>query len=519
MSHLVTVASLSAILSCSAVFAARAADAPAAVRASVDAHSTLATVREGAVGVDIWFPNPHGDDADALLLYKKAGINALGYDGGPAVDMYDWRAGKLRPFPALPAGAKPFSPAHVDFATSNGQVGNFQTILHPQVTFDEFGALLEKLGAAGRVHVNYGTGTPAEAADWVRYSKQRGYPVTHWEVGQALYVNGHFGFFIEPDSHADLTPTAYANNAREYFRAMKAANPAIKVGVGLAYARPNPASEMATKLLAWNDAVLSVVGREIDFVSIQVYPGGLDSGRPDEEKLLQFPGTLPQWVSEVRAAVAKHAGTPNKIELIISETASDSGGTLRNLELISALFLPDLYLNFFASGTERVDWFNTHLGPMPRRYFMHGRKPEQDVTNMGYGDYGLLSSGACDEVTNVCQPAANTPFAPYFGMKMLAALTQPGTKLLTTASPDPLVAVHAGLRPDGSLAIMLINKDPQQARAVTLDLKGYKAAATATRLWYGKGSRDVTNAPVSFNASEPLTLPSYSLTTLVLNEH
>ncbi len=49
-----------------------------------------------------------------------------------------------------------------------------------------------------------------------------------------------------------------------------------------------------------------------------------------------------------------------------------------------------------------------------------------------YGDMGMLSSGAC--TGDVCEPAPNTPFAPYYGMKMTGELGTAGDTMVAAES-------------------------------------------------------------------------------------
>jgi hypothetical protein len=81
---------------------------------------------------------------------------------------------------------------------------------------------------------------------------------------------------------------------------------------------------------------------------------------------------------------------------------------------------------------------------------------------------------------------------------------------------DPLVGAHALRRPNGDLAVLLVNKDPDNARAVTLDYAGYTPAAAAPQVFtFTNGATSITSAASGSATSR--TLPPYSLTTLVLH--
>ena len=68
-----------------------------------------------------------------------------------------------------------------------------------------------RVGAQPMIIANYGTGTPAEAADWVRYANvTKGYGAKYWTIGNENYGNGHYGSAWEADDHADKSATQYA---------------------------------------------------------------------------------------------------------------------------------------------------------------------------------------------------------------------------------------------------------------------------------------------------------------------
>lgn len=487
-----------------------AAAAPRAIAVKVDAgKQSLATIAHGSVGLDIWIANKRGLDEQAKKLYREAGINAFGYDGGPTVDMFDWRTNSLRPWPN-PERAKE------NFATTHGRMGIFEEALKPAVSFDDFGQLNRELGATGRVHVNYGTGTPQEAADWVAYSKQRGYDVKYWEIGQFMSGNGVLGNGNEPDAHKDKSAKAYATNSLKFIEAMRAADPAIKIGVHMSSGRSEGGPGRA-----WDEEVLSILGPHIDFIDLWMYP---NFGSSDAESL-QSTSTIPAMVASYRKMLTKFGTAGRDYEIIVGESALDVIGAPRNMSLTAALFLPDQYLTLFASGVRRVDWFVNYLGPVPKFWYaleflqpkLHNPKAMAHPAEAQVGEYGIISSGDCLADTNICQPEAHTPFAPYFGLKMLRVLARTGSELVPAASPDPLVTVHAAKRPDGLIATLLINKDPTSIKTVSLDVAGVETVQTGGAvLFYGKGSTDVSCKEADGLISGEVTLPPYSLTTFVV---
>ncbi|MCR6485596.1 cellulose binding domain-containing protein [Amycolatopsis sp. OK19-0408] len=124
-----------------------------------------------------------------------------------------------------------------------------------------------------------------------------------------------------------------------------------------------------------------------------------------------------------------------------------------------------------------------------------------------YGDFGLLSSATC--LDGGCEPALDTPFAPYYGLKVLSAFARPGDQFVRAAADDPLVGAHAVRRPDGNLAVLLVNKDPAEARSVNFAHPGASVVDVST---FTNGATSIART-----SSWDGTLPPYSLTTLVLH--
>jgi len=69
---------------------------------------------------------------------------------------------------------------------------------------------------------------------------------------------------------------------------------------------------------------------------------------------------------------------------------------------------------------------------------------------------------------------------------------------------------------NGNLAVMLINKDPNNSYATNVSLSGYTPTSTATQYFYGETSSAITSSSVNTGSSFSVTVPPYSLTTIVM---
>ncbi|MET7337063.1 cellulose binding domain-containing protein [Nonomuraea sp. NPDC005650] len=445
------------------------ADDVTPVAVTVNARAALATVPGTGIGSNhaIWDTNLGTDDtADRL---KDAGVKMLRYPGGSYSDIYHW----------------------ADHTAPGGYVA-------PNTDFDTFMRGVRRTGAQAMVTANYGTGTAEEAAAWVRQANvTKGYGIKYWEIGNENYGNGHYGSAWEADNHADKSPAEYARNVVAYADAMKAVDPTIKIGAVLTTAANWPDAITADgDSGTWNKVVLSNAGSKIDFVIVHWYPGALDRA-----------GHVTDMIQLTRQQLAKYVGPGSeRIGIAMTEfnTGSSSNGT--NTQP-GALAAADAYATLLANGVFTVDWWNVHNGI---------GTVTQVEGHTDYGDFGLLSSGTCTSDNSVCEPALNTPFAPYYALQMVSRFARPGDQFVRAATDQAKVVAHAARRPNGDLAVMLINTSNDTSYPVAIDYSGYTPAAGApTVLTHTNGATGITTSATGTATAQ--TLPPLSLTTLVLH--
>jgi hypothetical protein len=442
---------------------------PAPVAVSVDARAGLATVPATGLGAnDAVWDSQLGTDTTSDLL-GAAGVRMVRYPGGSYGDIYHWQ----------------------DNTAPGGYVA-------PNTDFDTFMGSVRRMGAQPMIIANYGTGTPEEAAGWVRYANvTKGYGAKYWVVGNENYGNGHYGADWEADDHADKSPTGYANEVVAYATAMKAVDPAIKVGAVLTTPANWPDGVVAGGDAAtWNQTVLSIAGPSIDFVDVHWYPGGGTAA-----EALAKPRQITDAVYLLRQQISRYAGRDLGISL--TETNVGVGQDTQP----AALFLADAYSGLLAAGVFTVDWWDVR----------NGIGTVSTVAGQtDYGDLGLLSSGTCTADGSTCEPPLDTPFAPYYGLSLMGAFARPGDQFVAAGTGDGLVTAHAVRRPGGDLALLLGNEDPDAAHAVSIDYAGWTpSGATPTVYSYLNGGTAVTSAHTGSATAQ--TLPPYSLTLLVLH--
>ena len=445
--------------------AAQAAATPATV--TVNARAGLAAMPATGLGVNdaIW-DQELGTNAVADLL-KAAGVTMRRYPGGSYADIYHW----------------------ADHTAPGGYVA-------PNTDFDKFMAGVRRTGAQPMIIANYGTGTAAEAAGWVRQANVvKKYGVKYWTVGNENYGNGHYGSAWEADNHPDKSPRQYAAEVVAYADAMKAVDPTIKVGAVLTVPAGWPDSIVAEgDAGSWNQVVLSLAGSKIDFVDLHWYPGGGSAA-----EAMGKTEHLVDALYVVRQQIAKYAGAGSeRIGISLTELNVGVGQNTQP----GAMFLADAYATLLANGVFTVQWWNVHNGI---------GNVSTVAGQTDYGDFGMFSSGTCTSDGTTCEPPLNTPFAPYHGLSLMNAFARPGDQFIRAATSDPLVTAHAVRRSNGDVNVLLLNRDPDNARDVTIDYAGFAPAAGSVSVHtYANGGSAVTTAQAGTATSQ--TLPPYSLT-------
>ncbi|TLP57947.1 cellulose binding domain-containing protein [Microbispora triticiradicis] len=444
-----------------------------AVTVTVNANAGLGAVHEAAYGANAAIWDAHMNDPEVARLYRRAGIAAVRYPGGSYGDLYHWKTH------TAPGGT-----------------------VAPGTDFDAFMRTVRAAGAQPVVIANYGTGTPEEAAGWVRYANvTKKYGVKYWEIGNELYGNGHYGATWESDDHPDKSPAAYARNALDYVRAMKAVDPAVKVGAVLTIPGSWPDGVVAAGDSAnWNHTVIPVLASEVDFFTVHWYPGtSIPDTTGDVTALLASPPRLAEMLAQVRADVAALGG--RDVPLALTEVASNIG---RNVHA-AGLFAADAYLTALENGVFTVDWFDTH-NTVEKVSTIDGETDFQDI--------GFLSLGQCAD--GVCEPPVNTPFPSYHGIEILGTAARPGDDLIRAASDQPKVAVHAVRRAGGDLSVVLINKDPATAYPVRFRYDGFTPSGrTPVTYAFTRGADSIVRAEQG--GPYTTTLPPYSVTTMTLS--
>src|SRR6185436_18056969 len=170
---------------------------PTSVNVNVNAASVIRTVDARHFGVNAVIWDGVFDTATTINLLTEMDNKVLRFPGGSLSDEYHWESN----------------------TTLNN---NWQWA----TSFDKFAHVASNTHAQVFITVNYGTGTPAEAANWVRNANvTKGLGVRYWEIG-----NENYGTWETDSNPRPHDPYTYAVRFKDYWTQMKAVDPTIKVG-------------------------------------------------------------------------------------------------------------------------------------------------------------------------------------------------------------------------------------------------------------------------------------------------
>ncbi|MGA3370529.1 MAG: hypothetical protein ABSC48_02085 [Terracidiphilus sp.] len=523
---------------------------------SIDLGKAVNYLTDTSLGVPATTSDGNSFNLAGAPYLRAAGVSAARYPGNHGVaDLYHWATRTTTRY-------------------KGAGVGYFA----PESNFGSFALFAEKLGQAVIV-VNYGAnidgtggGEPAEAAAWVAYvngdaadtralgkdstgedwrtvgywatlrgqaplasddglnflriQHPRPFGFRLWQIGDEVYNNGYYGgdHTGNPDLHAaaptgpsdfaklkndpKLSPASYAGNLNIFAQAMKSVDPSIHIGAAFTIP-PDPSLRTKTYWdkdgehadtmawaavlwgVEWNKEVLKGSCANLDFVTLE---WSLQPLLPPDWKTLNESDLLMNTKANFSTIITsmlddygKYCPQGHSPKLAFAPAGISSWEKVEHPE-VRALWIADTYAMLIESGSVNIDWIE-----------MYG-------DSMLSGDRKKLG------------PA-------YYGLQMLHSLAHnPGDALLDATSNSSLVGVHASLRRDGFVGVMLVNKDLKVPAIVKVSLKNGTVGSAGKRLDYGSAEygagAPLTVAPFTATGNElTVTVPPYAVTDILLPGH
>jgi len=442
----------------------------------IDQVSLLPGDAEGGVRRDV---------AEKALALHPAFIR---WPGGNVAQDYHWQWG---------IGPRDERPVWVNAAWRNElEPSDFGT--------DEFIQFARRMGAEPSLTVNVeGRGATAdEAAAWVEYcngSPQSQYGVMraangnaepfhvhYWEIGNEIWGDWVRG-------HSDAT--TYANNLNRYVEKMKAVDPSIRI---VATGDNN---------LEWNRTVLTIAGKNIDYLSVHHYYGPTEM-KGDANNLRARPLHYEQFYRQMQRMIRELA--PGRdIKLAVNEW-NTTFSLPQQHSMQSAVYAGRL-MNVFERTGDVVQM--------------------SAVSDLVNGWTGGVIQASRHGVFVTPTYLVNTLYASHLGRDRLPSTVQGPTfdSTLEGKGVSTIDAVVTRSADSKRIFIKAVNTDPSTGIATTVSLTGIHVARQAVVETVNGGSLDTSNdfshpdavristSRIDTGSSFTVTFPAHSVSVITLD--
>jgi alpha-L-arabinofuranosidase len=455
-----------------------AQSAPALQHLSVDASQTLRTADPRWFGVNTAVWDSYLDTSYTSNALSQAGVLSLRFPGGSSSDTYNWATGKTIIWSPNGTNGVPVS--------TNSWASDFANFMH----------VATNLGAQAFITVNYGSGTSNEAAAWVLNANvTNNCNFKYWEVGNEVY-----GTWEQDTNNPPNDPYTYAVRFAGYQALMKAAYPSIKVGAVSTPGEDNyvnnenhPATNSTTLQVhyGWTPVMLATLkslGVTPDFLIYHLYPEytPVKTPAPDDDSdplVLQVSSQVAGDATNLRYMISNYFGAGgSNIELVCTENNSDAGAEGRQItSLVNALYLADTVAQLMKTEFNAYTWWDLRNGA--------GTTGSFDPTLYGWrdeGDEGLIDG-------------QDSYYPDYYAMSMMQYFVRPGDTVLNASSDYLLLSAYASRRADGSLCLLVINKDTNANYNAQISLANFVPFPSATIHSYGIPQDDATESNLSLS--------------------
>lgn len=442
--------------------AAPAPPAPAPTRPAVPAQPAPAPTAEPAAPSPLPSPVPGVLSVDVTQPQGPISPLVYGTNYGPWMGAF------------LPDVQRQVEAAGFTYLRFPGGDYGDQHDIEPQ-QIDDFVALCRKLGAEPSISLRLRGGTPAGAAEIVRYTNStRKYAVRYWSIGN------------EPTLYSEYDIARFNQEWRAIAQAARAVDPGITI-VGPDIHQLDAQGTIRDPqgrftMREFLEQFLRANGDLVDIVAVHRYPfpPGPSDGDPTTDQLR---ANSPEWdaiIPNLRALVRAAAG--RDLPVAVTEVNSNWSATF------SGDATPDSHLG-------AIWWADVLARLIRQRVAIVAQFAMYAPESAGWGMLRAYST----------RPA-------YYVQLLYRRL---GTDQVYAASGDPLVSIVAARRKDGALTIMLVNRGADEA-SLPLRIAGMDPAGAAESWRFDREHKASQIDPVALGPDVRLRLPAESATLLVI---
>jgi len=516
---------------------------------SVNASQVVRAVNTQLLGVNVAWYDSNLNTSQTQQMVQTAGLTMFRFPGGSSSDDFHFNAtptysgegtdGSMASFIASvngvglatidygsgsPQEAAAFlayleAPVGNTTAIGNGQEWNDSTSTWQTVNWQTAGYWASLRAAAPLAQ--------DDGLNFLRLDHPAPFNVQYWEVG-----NEEYGSW-EIDHHtAQHDPATYISFAKQFATYAAAIDPNISIGLDVG----SPGSDFNN----WTAAILQ------QSVSQGFMPGFLSDhnyvqapGSESDSNLLldtttgttsdpSDPGDPYNWAvrsADYESLLTQYLGAAGRnVQLMATEFNSVySNPGKQTTSLVNGLWLADslgALLDTPYNAADVWDLRNSYESGGNDSSSLYGWRQD--------GDYGLIGS------PDGSPPASGTyvPYPTYFAEQLASKIVQAGGNVVQAASSDPNLTAYAVVEPNGHLDLLVVNKSATSALTGQFQIANFQPAAQATVWQYGEAqdtaqSQSSTGASALANFTATLTLngssfsysfPEYSMTVLDLRK-
>jgi alpha-L-arabinofuranosidase len=508
---------------------------PAVVHFSISADQPIRTADARWFGLNAAMWDSYYDTPTTASLLNELGTRIIRLPGGSLSDEYHWAFNKT-------------------LANTWTWQTSFANFIHVITN--------ASVNAQAIITVNYGTGTPQEAAAWVAYCnaatsssvslgmdakgtnwQTAGYWASlrasarlgsddgknflrisrtaplgfkYWEIGNECH-----GSWETDDNTVAHDPYTYAMRATDYIALMKAVDPTIKIGLvstpgedTYANNTSHPAHNSRTGAdhNGWTPVLLTTLnslGVTPDFLVHHFYA---EYGSDNDQTLLQASANWASDATSLRQQITDYVGNNGtNIELLVTENNADSGNQgKQSTSLVNGLYLADSLAQLMRTEFNGFVWWDLRNGTDYNGDFSESL-------------YGWRTNGDLGIVGNL-----NMRYPTFYTFKLMQDFVQPGDTVIRAVSDYSLLPAYAVRRLNGSVTILAINKDPSLTYTGQVAVAGFTPASGGAVHSYGVpqdnaaktgiGSQDIAQTSLSGAGTNfDYAFPPYSATILTLS--
>ena len=398
------------------------------------------------VGEHSSIPNVHGFRNDVIAALRELHVPIVRWPGGCFADEYHWRDG------IGPRAARP-----VTLNTNWGGVPETN-----EFGTHEFLEFVQMIGADAYINGNLGTGSPREMAEWLQYltsdkptaltaeRARNGHPKP-WKIAYFAVGNEAWG------CGGNMTPEYYVNQFRQtatFLKAPQGARPIILASGGNDYDT------------SWSEALSAKAARETGAISFHYYtiPGdrwqakGPATGFGEDQWISTLAHTLrmEDFIRQNSAVLDKY-DPARKIAFAVDEWGTwydpETGrepGFLYQQNTLRDAVVAALNFNIFHQHAERVRLAAIAQMVNVLQAMILTKGPQMVLTPTYYA-------------FRMFRPFQDATFLP-------ADVLTPRYKLGNESVPA--ITLSAARTAQGSIAVALVNVDPQNAIAISVAIPG-----------------------------------------------